>query len=78
MKLNSVFRTMILSALLFVGIAAEARVISGVVKDATGETIISASIVVKGTSIGTVTDFDGTTGWTSVSTWCSGGGRTSR
>lgn len=60
MKLNSsVFRTMILSALLFVGIAAEARVISGVVKDATGETIISASIVVKGTSIGTVTDFDG-------------------
>ena len=60
MKLNSsVFRTMILSALLFVGIAAEARVISGVVKDATGETIISASVVVKGTSIGTVTDFDG-------------------
>ena len=45
MKLNSsVFRTMILSALLFVGIAAEARVISGVVKDATGETIISASV----------------------------------
>ena len=60
MKLNSsVFRTMILSALLFVGMAAEARVISGVVKDATGETIISASVVVKGTSIGTVTDFDG-------------------
>ena len=60
MKLNSsVFRTMILSALLFVGMAVEARVISGVVKDATGETIISASVVVKGTSIGTVTDFDG-------------------
>ena len=60
MKLNvSVFRTMILSALLFVGMAAEARVISGTVKDQTGETIISASVVVKGTSLGTVTDFDG-------------------
>ena len=57
MKLNvSVFRTMILSALLFVGMAAEARVISGTVKDQTGETIISASVVVKGTSLGTVTD----------------------
>ena len=60
MKLNSsVFRTMMLSALLLVGLAAEARVISGTVKDPTGETIISASVVVKGTTIGTVTDFDG-------------------
>ena len=60
MKLNSsVFRTMMLSVLLFAGMAAEARVISGTVKDATGETIISASVVVKGTTIGTVTDFDG-------------------
>lgn len=60
MKLNvSMFRTMMLAALLFVGMAAEARVISGTVKDPTGETIISASVVVKGTTIGTVTDFDG-------------------
>ena len=60
MKLNfSVFRTMMLSALLFVGMAAQARVISGTVKDQTGETIISASVVVKGTTLGTVTDFDG-------------------
>ncbi len=60
MKLNfSVFRTMMLAALLFVGLAAEARVITGTVKDQTGETIISASVVVKGTTIGTVTDFDG-------------------
>ncbi len=60
MKLNfSVFRTMMLSALLFVGMAAQARVINGTVKDQTGETIISASVVVKGTTIGTVTDFDG-------------------
>ena len=60
MKLNSsLFRTMMLTALLFTGLAVQARVISGTVKDATGETIISASVVVKGTSLGTVTDFDG-------------------
>ena len=60
MKLNpSMFRTMALSMLLLSGLAAEARVISGTVKDQTGETIISASVVVKGTTIGTVTDFDG-------------------
>ena len=38
---------------------AQARTITGVVKDNTGETVISASVVVKGTTIGTVTDFDG-------------------
>ena len=60
MKLNlSVFRTMMLSAVLLLGAAAEARVVTGVVTDQTGETIISASVVVKGTTIGTVTDFDG-------------------
>ena len=60
MKLNfSVLRSMTMSALLLLGMAAEARVISGTVKDPTGETIISASVVVKGTTIGTVTDFDG-------------------
>ena len=60
MKLNSsMFRTMMLSALLLMGMVAEARVISGTVKDPSGETIISASVVVKGTTIGTVTDFDG-------------------
>lgn len=60
MNLNfSMFRTMMLSALLLMGMAVEARVVSGTVKDPTGETIISASVVVKGTTIGTVTDFDG-------------------
>ena len=60
MKLNySMFRAMMLSVLLLMGMAVEARVISGTVKDQTGETIISASVVVKGTTIGTVTDFDG-------------------
>lgn len=35
------------------------RSIKGVVKDAFGETIIGASVVVKGTTTGTVTDMDG-------------------
>lgn len=60
MKLHfRVFRTMSLAALLLLGMAAQARVVTGTVKDPTGETIISASVVVKGTTIGTVTDFDG-------------------
>ena len=60
MKLNSsLFRTMMLAALLLTGLAVEARVISGTVTDQTGETVISASVMVKGTTIGTVTDFDG-------------------
>ena len=33
--------------------------VSGVVTDATGETIIGASVVEKGTTNGTVTDIDG-------------------
>ena len=59
MKLNSVFRSLALAALLVMGMTAEARVISGTVTDQTGETVISASVMVKGTTIGTVTDFDG-------------------
>lgn len=45
--------------LLTICFAANARIVSGVVTDQTGETIISASVIVKGTTIGTVTDFDG-------------------
>ncbi|MDD3078182.1 MAG: TonB-dependent receptor [Paludibacter sp.] len=45
---------------LFVGeIFAQTKTISGVVKDESGETVIAASVVVKGTSIGTVTNIDG-------------------
>ena len=33
--------------------------VNGIVKDATGETVIGASVMVKGTKTGTVTDFDG-------------------
>ncbi|MBR3647046.1 MAG: TonB-dependent receptor [Paludibacteraceae bacterium] len=52
-------RVMLFSLLLLVASAAEAKIITGVVTDQTGETVISASVVVKGTTIGTVTDFDG-------------------
>ena len=49
----------LVSVLCLASFGAEAKVIHGTVHDATGETIISASVVVKGTTIGTVTDFDG-------------------
>lgn len=38
---------------------AQSKKITGVIKDATGETIIGASILEKGTSNGTITDIDG-------------------
>ncbi len=60
MKLKfSALRATLAAALLMVGMGLEARTISGTVTDPTGETIISASVVVKGTTVGTVTDFDG-------------------
>lgn len=37
----------------------QARKITGIVKDNTGEAIIGASVAVKGTTIGTITDIDG-------------------
>ncbi len=37
----------------------QAGICKGLVKDATGESIIGASVVVKGTTNGTITDFDG-------------------
>lgn len=42
------------------GIAsAQVKTVTGVIKDASGETIIGASIIVKGTSAATITDLDG-------------------
>ena len=35
------------------------RAVSGIVKDASGETIIGANVSVKGTTTGTITDIDG-------------------
>ena len=60
MKNNSQFiRVMAVGCMLLFALFAEAKTITGVVTDQTGETVISASVVVKGTTIGTVTDFDG-------------------
>lgn len=38
---------------------AQSKQVTGVVKDASGETVIGASVVEKGTTNGTITDFDG-------------------
>lgn len=40
-------------------LSAQTRTITGVVTDSSGEEIISATVLVKGTGIGTVTDFNG-------------------
>ena len=47
--------------LLFFSIALMAQnlTVKGIVKDQTGEAIIGASVLVKGTTLGTITDFDG-------------------
>ncbi len=45
--------------LISVGIATAQTQVSGVVVDETGETVIGATVLIKGTSQGTVTDFDG-------------------
>lgn len=46
--------------LLAIGVSVAQRTVSGKVTDAQGQTLIGASILVKGTSTGTVTDVDGT------------------
>ena len=38
---------------------AQGLTVKGVVKDATGEAVIGANVIVKGTTNGTITDFDG-------------------
>ena len=45
---------------LSVGAFAQQITVKGMVKDATGEPVIGANVVVKGTTTGTITDFDGT------------------
>lgn len=53
--------SLVLSLVLFVmGTALAQRTVTGTVTDETGETLIGASILVKGTTTGTVTDIDGT------------------
>ena len=61
-KQTQVFRCLLSVALLFffsVGMFAQQLTVKGVVKDAAGEPVIGASVLVKGTTNGTITDFDG-------------------
>ncbi len=57
--LQKLFLSLTMLALSLGSVFAQNRTVTGVVKDAQGETIIAASVVVKGTTIGTVTDIDG-------------------
>ena len=59
--MNNLSRLLMSSALCTVCTVASAQQVNvnGIVKDATGETVIGASVMVKGTKTGTVTDFDG-------------------
>ena len=54
-------RTLLILALSLIGtsVFAQTKQVTGVVKDATGETVIGASVVEKGTTNGVITDFDG-------------------
>ena len=46
-------------SLIGTSVFAQTKQVTGVVKDATGETVIGASVVEKGTTNGVITDFDG-------------------
>ncbi len=59
MKKLSLVLTMVLLCL---GISLAQRTVTGTVADETGEPLIGASVLVKGTTIGTVSDIDGTYG----------------
>ena len=59
--MNNLSKLLMSSALCTVGTIASAQQgkVNGIGRDATGETVIGASVMVKGTKTGTVTDFDG-------------------
>ena len=48
-----------LLAVLAIGATAQNKTVSGTVLDKAGESVIGASVLVKGTTNGTITDFDG-------------------
>ena len=50
--------TLFLSMLCLVAFA-QGHQVSGIVKDATGESLIGANVLVKGTTNGAITDFEG-------------------
>lgn len=63
LKKTQAFRYMLsVGCLLFffsIGMFAQQQTVKGVVKDVTGEPIIGASVLVKGTNNGTITNLDG-------------------
>lgn len=62
MKRNATFKVLlmfIVGLFLSVNTFAQQIVVKGIVKDTTGEPIIGANVIVKGTTNGTITDFDG-------------------
>lgn len=61
MKRNATFKVLlmfIVGLFLSVNTFAQQIVVKGIVKDTTGEPIIGANVIVKGTTNGTITDFD--------------------
>ena len=56
---NQLSRLLMLLAVVFFALDVSSQTIKGHVKDDTGEGIIGASVIVKGTTNGTITDFDG-------------------
>ena len=62
MKRHFMFKvllTLLVSAFLSVDAFAQQITVKGLVKDGTGEPVIGANVLVKGTTNGTITDFDG-------------------
>ena len=51
--------TLVIGLFLSVGAFAQQITVNGIVKDTTGEPVIGANVLVKGTTNGTITDFDG-------------------
>ena len=54
-----VLLTLVVGLFLSVGAFAQQITVKGIVKDTTGEPVIGANVLVKGTTNGTITDFDG-------------------
>ena len=62
MKKHFMFKvllTLVVGLFLSVGAFAQQIAVKGIVKDTTGEPVIGANVLVKGTTNGTITDFDG-------------------
>ena len=60
MKTMRAMLLFLLVAMISLGVSAQNVAVKGTVKDKTGETVIGASVVLKGnSSVGTITDIDG-------------------